>query len=391
MFKRLSAAQSLLLLTLALCSCSEGTAKRDAVSAQDAAVETLPSGDAAPDLTGDADGAGAGEVSAADLLDTGAPPETVAEVTPVCGQYAGGYQLNATCNPDKVRISNSMCVAQNGCDVTIYFGATMFSGTATEEGLVTSSEQSSAICTLGPVADSGQLVCEDTTGTPFKCQGTASPETVAGAGGYCCDVVSQDCTGIAEKCTVVAVGQAGALVTTCLPETGTVPEGEPCSRSSEALDGYGHDDCASGLFCTSIISESMEARRCVKMCKSEKDCGDGESCLSGSTSPSTGLCVPACDPFAADCPGQLGCVVRITQLELGQMTAGVCMYSKRLPEGSLCAGPFDCEAGSMCVTVPGETDAKCVQLCQFLSHACTPEGKYACTPLNGLPGFGVCI
>lgn len=313
-----------LVVAFSLFRCSDGKGgKADTVSAPDSTVY-----DTASDSTGDAGDAGK-ELAASDGL-----PDSYTEVASVCAQYSGGYRLNTTCQPKETPISSTICVKQDGCNVTMYVGAPALAATASTEGLVGSGGQPAAVFTLETVADSALVSYEDTAGNTFKCEGIALPGPVADLTSYCCEVVAQNCPGANEKCGLVSAGQGGSIVTACLPQTGTVTEGAPCVRASEELEGYGHDDCANGLFCSSLLYESLEARQCLKLCKSEPDCNQGDLCLSSATAPATGVCTATCDPFAPVCPEQLGCTVLFALSGTELKPAGVCMISKRLPEGS---------------------------------------------------------
>src|SRR5689334_19332843 len=88
-----------------------------------------------------------------------------------------------------------------------------------------------------------------------------------------CDPRGQDC-GDEAKCAITAA-IPGAFELACVDILGDVSEGEPCERNAE---GFGHDDCAPGLFCSFIGELGPDqggTRRCHAMCENDEQCGHG--------------------------------------------------------------------------------------------------------------------
>lgn len=172
-----------------------------------------------------------------------------------------------------------------------------------------------------------------------------------------CDPGQQDCPA-GQKCSPYALVDTCCVDTTqCVPVTGTLAQGDPCTRADD------NDDCGRGLFCLGVHSGGSGPGTCVALC----DVDDPDSCgadrcvqFNEGVLP---LCRPACDPLAQDCPPGQACYAALTE------QAFTCLTSAFEPghgaAGEPCATISACQPGLLC-TVAADLAACAAELC------CTP-------------------
>src|SRR5262249_48033173 len=154
--------------------------------------------------------------------------------------------------------------------------------------------------------------------------------------------------------------------------TGSVGEGHGCTLTGKAL---GDDECDKGLECTGRgLADGMGA--CRHLCKADADCPSGQGC-SLLFSPTFGVCVPRCTPFANDCGAGLTCgrpVLAAGSTQNDQKLFFLCRSIGDTPVGGDCMSPTgsDCVADSACY------HQTCVPLCDD-QHLCA-------APPNGADG-----
>jgi hypothetical protein len=191
----------------------------------------------------------------------------------------------------------------------------------------------------------------------------APPDLAPTNVGQPCDPLAQDCA--SGKCTIVAGTDGNQRA--CVAATGSITEGQPCTRTAE---GLGHDDCAPGLFCSFINELPPEAggtRYCRRLCHRDGDCAMGERCASADDF-GDGLCTRHCVPFA-DCGQQMSCS------DLWSDTSGlldlilVCRVPGMIPIGGACMTHYECAADSVCIDPAFGDDTRCRALCDA-NHPC---------------------
>jgi hypothetical protein len=193
-----------------------------------------------------------------------------------------------------------------------------------------------------------------------------------------CDPVGQTCSDpAASKCTLV---NTGGNRPACVPLTGDVEEGEACVRAPE---GFGHDDCAPGLFCTFIDVLPPSAggtRHCRRLCHQDGDCSEGGRCaILDAEAPANGFCGTPCTPFGADCPDMLEC----SRLWFGPEGVSGSFLTCRLPAGrapgEVCdPADEDCAPGNVCASLLFSAGPRCHPLCDD-AHPCA-TGKCLVPP-----------
>ena len=106
---------------------------------------------------------------------------------------------------------------------------------------------------------------------------------------FVCDLLEQDC-GDGDKSTIAPPSRGAPLEATCTPVTGSVAEGDACTR--DPVLGLGHDDCAVGLLCAFIRvlpPANGGTRRCRAQCYASTDCPDGQRCAQHTDDPEGGF------------------------------------------------------------------------------------------------------
>lgn len=101
----------------------------------------------------------------------------------------------------------------------------------------------------------------------------------------------------------------------------------------------------------------------------------------------------ACDPYDqgnGDCAPGDGCYIFVEYpgTPCGQETFGsLCLAEGIGGQGDACGGPFDCQAGLVCVVADSGT--QCVQYCPLEGDSGCTDGL-VCEPID-VEGFGGCI
>jgi hypothetical protein len=183
-----------------------------------------------------------------------------------------------------------------------------------------------------------------------------------------CNPVTQTCAAT-ERCAITAYAEEGA-VTSCLANTGTKAEGEPCTRPATMVrDTLPPDDCAVGMHCSALgglgTTEGTHQSRCWKYCASDAACDAGKKCITLNESPVIGLCVPTCAAFSACAPG-FNCSFVVPDTD-GTSAFLSCRESGPIAAGAACGDGTQCAADTICnpITEP----RTCIPLCDA-AHPC---------------------
>ena len=181
-----------------------------------------------------------------------------------------------------------------------------------------------------------------------------------------CDVARQNCCN-ANKCTAVGETVSGVdnysvSAATCIPSSGVGGEGDACTRTSA-----GHDDCASGLFCTTLGDPKLTDLHCRRLClqssiQSNQGCGASTSCfalMEVNVFPRVSVCLPGCRMFGNDCPAGQDCSLVLNNFLYGNL---LCRSIGTTPIGGACKSSLECVAGAQCLGV-------CRLLCDA-THPC---------------------
>ncbi len=211
-----------------------------------------------------------------------------------------------------------------------------------------------------------------------------------------CSLDNQDCAA-GKKCTPWAEGQR--WMPTCMPVFDK-PAGlyAACTRTKNKL---GDDTCGAGLFCSpwGVVPVTPTTRHCLRPCATKAVCAKDEACVAmgrriygGSVAPhNVGLCLKACDPFAAtSCGAGLMCAGGFVDTEKLRDTH-TCMALGKIGEGAACQ-PMSwgqCTAGLDCIYGPTSEAAACRAPCDA-THACT-AGTCVMDPYSATPGLGHCL
>jgi len=265
-----------------------------------------------------------------------------------------------------------------------------------EPGTVSGSQLSlpgQVACTGSEVGSAPVLSCTFGTGT---CTSTGTPATLKDATATCCDVGTQDCVGAGMRCTLVGTASnSPSLVAACIPDTGIGNEGDACTRASMDPTDVGHDTCKKGLFCANFGTANVSTRFCRQLCDEDSHCAAGAACREIGGTPTVGVCMPRCSPFAnagVQCGAGNVCHVvygSLPSAPTGSVTSdnAFCVLpTLKGTAGAACTSPSDCLGGLQCFGSP----STCTPLCDWM-HAC-PAGT--CVTLQGLasdaPALGTC-
>jgi hypothetical protein len=293
-----------------------------------------------------------------------------------CPAFGGAYVGTTTCPGISIG-SFAACVAQQGCEGTLHLAVAGDAASFAVEGARgTFSDPSlpaGITCDRVDVAGAElELECTDRGG--IGCTMTLVRRSFERTG-LCC-TSSAECAGGAG-CTLVPIG-GGAVETTACVDRVSAPRGlgEGCARTAP-----GDDDCAAGLFCTPLGSETGLV--CRSLCRSELDCAAGEVCTSSGTAPQMGTCLAACDPFdGAACGAGLGC--QPTAILGAAVLGTVCTAAGAAALGEPCEAS-GCLPGLFCARTE-LLELRCATPCDA-GHPCASG---TCIPLEDGVALGTC-
>jgi hypothetical protein len=235
---------------------------------------------------------------------------------------------------------------------------------------------------------------EDTTDGPLD-TGMAFL-TAPDGGGFCgsCDVWAQDC-GEGTKCIPWDCNIEPIWVALGCRELDENPVavGDACTMLETPYSGL--DSCDVSAMCWDVDVVTLEGE-CVAFCS---DSG-GDPCSDPSRSCFIGfdglvpVCLPACDPLAADCEPDDACVYNVDN---DVMQDFVCVpdqhvgghaYGDDCSDGILCDDGLVCRAGEHVAGCPG--GRCCTMLGTFAEPPACPDATQTCVPLydaDAPPGY----
>jgi hypothetical protein len=209
---------------------------------------------------------------------------------------------------------------------------------------------------------------------------------------YTCDPLQQDCPA-QEKCVPVSNADGEFNRAVCVPVSGDIPAGEPCTMLDPSS---GFDDCDMSSMCWFVEGETGI---CVPLCSGAGDdlmCPDGRSCFHWYEEQALWLCVDSCDPLTQDCPAEQAC-------QWAQDGFG-CIPSNDVPAAEPCGSIYDCAPASVCLAAEVldacAAESCCAAYCGTDNpEACAAHPGTACTsfwgedgpPTPELANVGVCV
>lgn len=221
--------------------------------------------------------------------------------------------------------------------------------------------------------------------------------------GHCtlrCDIFAQDCPA-GEKCMPWANdGGSSWNATRCSPiAEDPAGIGEACEVEGSGVSGL--DNCEATAMCFNVDPETNEGT-CVAMCQGsyeDPQCSPDASCSIGAEG-TLAVCIPHCDPLAADCGENQVCVPTSGD-DAFSCLPGV---ADPLADGEACEFLNLCQSGSMCLSADAVgCDSEvgcCTPFCNVLvgepnpacanpEHECLPWFEQG-NPPPQLDNVGVC-
>ncbi len=300
-----------------------------------------------------------------------------------CADFTGAYVLELTCSAGALEPVR-MCVSQDGCEVSAtlawygeYRGRARGSLVTLTERMVEGGDRYPRIAlTRLPDGNTSHLITDPGTLRELICSGIATPQPTPGVTGLCCRPGEPDACGPSAQCTPHRLGDA-VVVNACAP-VGSARLGEVCAREPSLVS-----DCAAGLYCTYLDSESVATRRCRPMCFRSTDCGPGEDCalINPESVPAFGVCRAPCDPWLeGSCPPGTTCrpAQRAGAGALFSDSVPTCLFDGPAGEGEPCQDPSgitpECAAGLVCLwsDLPGPSTLTCRPMCRLDGSDCAP-------------------
>lgn len=217
-------------------------------------------------------------------------------------------------------------------------------------------------------------------GVGIQCPDTAALQA--------CDVWAQTCPGD-DKCMPRATADSAVWnATRCSPVSGTPSQvGDACVVEGSAVSGI--DSCDVSLVCLFVDPET-NVGTCVANCtgsEADPDCDDPDDVCTIVFDGVIISCLPRCDPLLQDCPQNGACYPYEDGFICGDTIDPV------LQIGEVCEYPWDCIAGSFCVSAellpicpaPG----CCTRYCDVSdAQSCGPN--QICMPLFRGASVGYC-
>ncbi|MEM7151658.1 MAG: hypothetical protein AAF799_02405 [Myxococcota bacterium] len=257
-----------------------------------------------------------------------------------------------------------------------------------------------AVDTSGGGFDTGGGSDDGLTTAGFLCNsGDDDPWHCSSDGGgfqFECDMFVQDCPK-GETCMPWA-NDGGAVwnSTRCAPLPPTPDAiGETCTVEGSGVSGI--DSCELGSVCWNV-DPTTNFGECVAVCggdESSPTCADGDHCRL-SNEGAIILCLPTCNPLAAECDDGQVCVP-----DYGGLWTCVPGVSTPFEAGQPCDFDNVCEAGSICVDAELSdacvgNEGCCAALCDLEFPTCDDPAA-TCVPWYapeqdppGLGGTGIC-
>lgn len=253
-------------------------------------------------------------------------------------------------------------------------------GESTSAASTTSATSYIATVSGGSETTSGASVASLHTSDPMDPSSSAAGNTSTSSGedtssghdfpSSNCDLVAQDCPEH-QKCVAFATDGVYWNATKCVNISGDRKPGESCVTVGGGTTGI--DDCAKGAMCWNVDQNDGKGN-CIALCGGSWESPvcpeEGKCTISGNAV--LALCLPSCNPFLQDCPGDELCVPKNS--DFGCIGDPIDKAGKA---NDSCENDAECDKGFLCI----DSEAA--------SALCDPPSGHCCQPFCKLPD-GLC-